>query len=322
MKDPTEILTTIASRVLEVKSTGRGGPWSFRDGVRLFINPEARCPDCEGWFPTNRVWLVDEPWNRLLDCWHMDGRKVDRAKEIIHPHVSGRGICMGNNKSASEALFVGVTPGKHYFNTERWFWQLGHDCPKVEKDTCYSCGVKYPTRTGYKYGELQDKTICSMKCLIVVKLFRCWSCFGERPFYEPDGNSLSRYCESCYLERTIACGSCSKRILKKYPYTTLPTGEAVCDTCRPDHYDNCRACEEEFLRTSLNDDRLCVRCENEIEEREEEREEEEEEEEAPPDTYPCDCYCGCTHRVNEEGARCEDCPPPDVEEEEDELTEE
>lgn len=287
MRDPTELLNHIALKTMELKVSSREGGWRWREGITLFVFPEARCPRCENWIQTNRVWLVDEKWRKLLYCWHRDGTLVDPTKNIVHPHVNSvRRICVGDNDNPSTALFAGISPGNHYQSTEVFFWELGHDCPKVPKTNCDLCRARF-VNVARLYGE-NSRPLCSQYCYDVAYMFRCWACFDELPFY--DGHGRDGYCETCYMERTTPCGLCDGRVFN-HDIRTLPTGEIVCASCAPNSFSRCSYCQAEHHNSLLDMARRCESCNRRLN----------------GEIRYCACDCGCGNEVDSEGNFCNDC---------------
>jgi hypothetical protein len=105
--------------------------WHWASGVILF--PEALCPSCNGVMRSTRIWRVDELGQRLLGVVYISDDKLVKVTRRVHPHVdgsSGGPICVGNAKSASEALFFGVGMGTpHWTAKPDWYKEVfDHEC--------------------------------------------------------------------------------------------------------------------------------------------------------------------------------------------------
>src|SRR5262245_22520488 len=100
--DPTKLVHDLTKQANEIRKKKAGGGWGWRDGVNVYIDPEARCPLCDKSFPTRRVWVVDEAAWRLPRLFRLrDGSRVDEGGVTYHPHVqdSGSYMCRGNSKT-------------------------------------------------------------------------------------------------------------------------------------------------------------------------------------------------------------------------------
>lgn len=266
MKDPTEFLMTLTSKISELKAKYRESSWSFRQGLKLFIDPTVRCPWCEQWIHTRRVWLVDDKWAVLKGCWFLNGEPVDKEKFIIHPHVcnADKSICLGTTSIPSTALFASITSGHHYYSTEHWFEQLGHNCPNTPKTICNVCNRMYFHDEGYSlsYGQ-NNYRVCSIDCFNVANLFRCTTCFSERELYEPQDRD--KLCEQCWINNTVECSFCTNRDYSWRIHRT-PDIEFVCQRCHPDHFKKCSNCLCFLHNSEIMEDGICRYCEYEIEE--------------------------------------------------------
>jgi hypothetical protein len=240
MNDPTKILWEIVTKTKESKSDRSG--WELKKGVKIFNNPEAKCPNCDTWIPTQRIWLVNESSGKLLGCWRADGSRViaDERKVIIHPHVYLNGnVCKGKTDSASTALFSGVDKGRHYHLTEHWFEQLGHICPNVKKVPCAWCGFLQFHEYCETYGDISGivgdyKYLCSSDCLSYAQSLWCWICFSARDFYDPKVRE-KHLCSKCRDEgHRCQCCRCRRSM--------------------------CRECSIMFRADDLSCDRLCRNC--------------------------------------------------------------
>jgi hypothetical protein len=320
MNDPTKILWEIISKEEQPKSDKSG--WELRKGVKIFTNPEAKCPNCETWIPTQRIWLVDNSAKKLLGCWRMDGTKViaDGRKSIIHPHVYHNGeVCKGTTDSASTALFSGIDRGKHYHLTEHWFEQIGHVCPNVEKVPCAWCG--YRQFYGYCeiYGDEDEshKSFCSWDCLHFAEALWCWLCFSPRDFYDPKvgekhlcsscrDKGFLCYCDKC---RTAMCRECCGM----FRPDDLDT-ERLCERCESGNF-LCGHCGENEVDEEgwVCDDCCCRECGEEIDSRSERY--------CSSHFYECSCNCECIHRIDSPEDICiyclDNCRQEEEEEEED-----
>ena len=106
--------------------------WRWAEGVILF--PEALCPFCNGVMKSPRIWHVDERGQRLIAVARLDIEgKVQKVQSSVHPHVNGQaggGVCLGNARSTSEALFFGLGLGAPYWNAPRAWYKAAfdHEC--------------------------------------------------------------------------------------------------------------------------------------------------------------------------------------------------
>lgn len=266
MKDPTEVLMQIVSKVNDYKSVSQGdGPWRFRDGVKFYPpGTEARCPNCQQWIPVDRAWLIDEKFAKLIKCWDGKGnplvQSVTSERIIVHPHIAyNKSICLGDAGNASNSLFASIAKGKHYYSTEMWFYKLGHRCPVIEMAKCEVCGEPHPSPASEYYGDF-DKHLkcCSVDCANIANLFRCARCLGERPFYETRINR--QLCEACYREIGLQCDFCDNFVFPDQERRTIDD-EVVCEECRPDHSIPCEDCGEMTRHSDMSNGNLrCRPC--------------------------------------------------------------
>lgn len=118
----------------------------FQIPAGMFFFPEGRCPYCQGSIRSNRIWKLRRA--SVEGVWKLSGRGRRRkvlpidlyGMTSIHPHVSGRSVCMGENPDAATALFLGMYPrGAYWTRRDRWFnWLLrtwNHDCPEDMRST-------------------------------------------------------------------------------------------------------------------------------------------------------------------------------------------
>jgi hypothetical protein len=303
MKDPSEALWKLMNKLEVSRPVETKIGWELGEGIKIFgPDTKAKCPNCDSWIETNRIWLVDEADGILKGCWHRDGRKVEK---IIHPHVPYSGkVCLGKSGGASNALFAGVDKGRHYHSTERWFNQLGHDCPDAIKANCIACLDEY-----YE-SELEDGKGCN-KCYDsgLVKLCEnCGHCDLAKNFTE----DLCRNCE----EEVYRCRHCGETEVEEDGWLC---DSCICryDDCDKEIEDNSRYCLSHQFQCSCDcgcetrldeEDLLCEWCtDNCIQEEEEEEEEEEEIE-----LHNCSCSCGCSNQVEIEGQKCGKCTDLDT----------
>lgn len=300
MQDPTEILWKISVNLEKAKPVSSLVGWQLRGGIKIFgPKTKAKCPNCETWIETNRIWLVDESKGYLKGCWHLDGSKVSgKSTDIIHPHVPYNGqVCLGDSGGASNALFCGVASGKHYHSTEKWFSQLGHDCVNAIRGKCSGCDYE-----GFQ-SELEDGRVCN-ECINGGTYSMCGNCENWCPTDEMDGNG---YCSSC-AEELHHCRHCNEREVEE-------DGD-ICDNCVcrestctseihensryycSDHFYQC-SCECECTTRLSEEDERCEWCQVNCNTDEEEEEE--------THTYPCSCPCTCSGEVKEEGQKCGPC---------------
>lgn len=230
MEDPTEALWTLRSALDKVyyKPNNNNNGWRLSPGIKIFgPDTKAKCPNCESWITTNRIWLVDEIKAYVKGCWNRDGTKVEG---IIHPHIQYNGlICLGDSGGASNALFAGVDRGRHHHSTERWFDQLGHDCPDAIRDTCIGCNLLYFD------SELTNSVGCG-KCISDKVLTFCDNCHDLSIACEIT-NGL---CETCQID-IYYCPHCGAEVDRDYE---------LCSECE------CRVCGDEISEDSI---RYCSR---------------------------------------------------------------
>lgn len=106
--------------------------WRWATGVILF--PEALCPNCNGAMRSTCIWRVDERGQRLLGAVRIrKDNQLVRVTKQVHPHVNGESyghICVGNAKSATEALFLGLSQGNPYWNPSPTWLKAAfdHEC--------------------------------------------------------------------------------------------------------------------------------------------------------------------------------------------------
>ena len=181
--------------------------WDLQRKIKLFPpTTEALCPYCGEWFPTNRIWLVNDNTNWLAGCWTKDGKSIPSG-QIIHPHawMSGE-VCLGRAASASEALFAGIDKGKHVQYVPRWLYQLGHNCDKLPLKTCHVCSSKF-FEDQERYFGYKSYRLCSDECLCVATGFRCEECISVIDLDQ------RRFCADCLKKLTIDCSVCSSKML-------------------------------------------------------------------------------------------------------------
>lgn len=227
--------------------------WDLRTKTKLFINPEARCPYCDGWFPTNRVWLINDQSHYIKGCWNLDGSPISEGK-IVHPHswrMSGE-VCLGEAKTASEALFAGVAKGKHVYCVPRWLVEIGHDCERLPYKNCPACSGKFFVDVEFYFG-FKDTKLCSAKCLEIAQMFRCENCMKVLDMDQ------RRFCAECRIGLYIECNICSKTLFE--PESRYYSRREL--RCCYDCYNilrGCNTCGYMELRSELNDRRVCTYC--------------------------------------------------------------
>lgn len=260
MPDSIDILWELAIKVAGYKSVSTSRGWRMGEGMSVFVDPPAMCPHCREWFRTNRIWVVDENNGKLAGCWDMKTGQPPPAS-LVHPHSgSNRGsICKGNNHTYADALFIGISAGTHYYSTERWLFELGHDCPYLTvRVTCQICRRSHPKVGTHNYGH-GSFHVCSRYCYTLAKYFRCMRCYKETGFYtEP---KWERYCEECFNASSTACHLCGD-VQLTYTMSRLGrTNHRVCRTCI--HYGDklkyCGSCERVYLSEEIIS-RRCRHC--------------------------------------------------------------
>jgi hypothetical protein len=110
--------------------------WRWKSGVILF--PEALCPLCNGTMRSTRIWHVDERAQRLIGAAYINRSRLIRVGRAVHPHVDGSAsgpICLGDAKSATEALFLGLGMGSPYWTApSSWYKDVfDHECSQKSK---------------------------------------------------------------------------------------------------------------------------------------------------------------------------------------------
>jgi len=310
--DSMELLLELGTKILDYSRSITKHGWSINPSIQVLVNPEARCPSCNAWVQTNRIWFVDEEDRKLRGCWEVTPGAMHKgmtAYDDTHPHSTGPtgDICVGSNGSTIEALFSGISPGTHYASTERWFWHLGHDCPAYPPDVeCSICKRMHPRIVTYQYGA--GLRLCGRECYQVACMFRCVKCSGPRDFYEP--TDRERHCTTCFEEESVTCSYCNARVMNYRSGMVAETTDIVCRRCIRSR---CRYCDDCSRIWRLGDLRgpMCKLCRPNLYESAPppspdliafEAEEESEEESEPQ--FTC---VNCTNRVSWNGRYCGDC---------------
>ena len=120
-------------QIVDVNNS-RGRTWKWEEGVILF--PQALCPSCNGAMQSNRIWQVNERGQRVVQVASLAGGLLARVTHHIHPHVDSAGyVCLGDARSATEALFLGLGMGSPYWAAERsWYKEaFDHVCSSESK---------------------------------------------------------------------------------------------------------------------------------------------------------------------------------------------
>jgi hypothetical protein len=270
MQDPTKILWEIALAldVHRIPRTIDYSGWTLTKGIRIFADPDVKCPNCESRVRTRRIWLVDDNNKSLLGCWKLDGSKVNPDIEIIHPHVyKDKRVCNGDFKLASDALFIGVAEGRHYYSTERWFQQLGHECPNIVTIICDDCGKDELFPPDYKRHlcyYCQDRSECD-----------CDMC--RRAYGEEQCRECEEWMERSELDEDLLCENCNNNTPR------------------------CRICGESEVENSGD---FCDGCECNIEDCDEPQYAQVMNGFCMHHRYQCDM---CDQRVSRFGYSCSDC---------------
>jgi hypothetical protein len=226
--------------------------WDLKRNIKLFVNPEAKCPYCGRWFHTNRIWLVDDARNWLNGCWNLDGSPI-ASSLIIHPHAWMNGeVCIGKAESVSEALFAGVAQGKHIHHVPEWLLQMGHDCDEAPNIKCPICTKKFFNKGDYLFGPTLHP-LCSKQCLGVADGFRCERCLSVID------RSQGRFCASCMEELYIPCSICS---VKRYVNDMYPYSRNRLKCCSVCQYNlrTCTWCGYRELSEDMNEEGKCTAC--------------------------------------------------------------
>lgn len=298
MKDPTKSMWEISVLVQDLRPKDDRVGWILREGIKVFgPDTKAKCPNCDSWIPTNRIWLVDDANGFLKGCWYKDGTVVHQ--EIIHPHVPYNGqVCLGQSGGAANALFAGVASGRHYHSTEKWFSQLGHDCVNAIKARCIGCDDEY-----YE-SELIEGNGCD-RCVNKGLLDICEDC-GRCDLSENFTDGRCRECEEgiyrcrhCRLSEVSDEGRICDNCLCRYE----DCGEEIdedSDRYCSDHLYGCR-CDHGCDSRLSEADTICEWCLDNCGEEEEEEE-----------IHTCSCSCNCSNQVELEGQKCGSCTDKDT----------
>lgn len=260
-----ELLWELATKTLNCKRKDVSSGWKLKPGITVAVAPEALCPHCKQFVPTNRIWFIDERDYNLRGCWEIKPGVVTEmtSYEDTHPHITGPtgGICMGNgNKTAFDAMFMGISPGSHYGNSERWFWNRGHNCPGLlDRQPCVICGLNHPKEVSYRYG-YPDMRTCSYSCYQIAVYFRCYQCGCETGW--TGSERWQGRCETCFERAAFVCIECNEKFLGNYMsrvYGTEGSGR-MCRTCsRGNLITYCGGCER-LYRTEDLIRRYCRNC--------------------------------------------------------------
>lgn len=233
---------------------------------KLCINPKLQCPYCREWLDTLRVWVIDEIENKVRKLWTLDGHEL--GVECCHPHVGSAGrICMGDARTATDALFAGLSSDAYI---SPWEWLpdvLGHECGKLlaERDaedehhfTCQECDDRYHEDDVY-WSDGGYGPYCS-NCYYE-RYDRCHKCDSEWENGELKETPRGEYwCESCFAEQYFECEDCDGTFSNdEY------MGYNLCETCWNDRYVSCPECGEDFYRPVDWTD-MCPDCQPEPEE--------------------------------------------------------
>lgn len=212
-EDPTEVMLDFMGRTEKTRTRVENNGWTLREGVHLIINPKFRCPYCseikdhptKGWFPTQRIWMVDEKQKLLLGVWEMDGTEVPDDADIHsvqHPHAGKEGLlCSGNSSSVRQLLFNGIVKGLHFRSTELFLLNVGHLCPSVKRQGCAMCPRTFYYIHGKRFGQV---AVCSDACEKEADGKICSMCSKdirgvERPEF------FKTTCEMCFAMYATDC---------------------------------------------------------------------------------------------------------------------
>jgi len=229
--------------------------WDLKRKMKLIYNPEAKCPYCNEWFHTRRVWLINDETNHIRGCWNLDGSSIP-ADKIIHPHAWMNGeVCLGTYKSASEALFAGIDKGKHVHYVPRWLVQLGHDCDKLPYTVCPVCTGKYFSECieDFIFG-YREVNLCSDECLKIAQAFRCEGCLDVL------GLERKNFCNHCEERLFVNCTLCQTRELEVTTFCYTKDYLKCCYECYRTKLRGCIECGYMMKIEELNRDDLCEVC--------------------------------------------------------------
>lgn len=196
--DPTELLMFLEKSTTELRAKVVKGGWAWRKGVEIFIAPESRCSFCNESFETNRVYLVDNTYQMVPRQWRLaTGTKVRMGNKMYHPHAfyQNGATCMNAAKGMAQLLFNSINTGPTY-HSDRYFWDVGHTCPKFATETCLVCQKKVPHYALEHF--VGARTVCSTQCAKTGKKDLCLGCYmphGGVPKFSKNG--LGPYCEKC-----------------------------------------------------------------------------------------------------------------------------
>lgn len=262
MSDPTIAMYTLMEKVEKNKKRFSVNGWMFREGIRWAANPKYRCPNCNGMFDTNRIWIWDEIGQKLKGCFHMDGKEVSNSgASAVHPHVSWPTgtFCMGNAKKISDIMFLGVNTGRHHRPTDIWVASMGHHCPNSNYSHCIICDHRHLYALSKLYGL---KSTCSEICYDVAYQIKCCNCGTDKdPLLKrspEESQKYQLYCNTCFPICANTCFECGTQMvnpnLRVYGYRTL------CLECNQTRTGSCSHCAEATPYRDLDIDRCCPKC--------------------------------------------------------------
>lgn len=259
-----DFLQNVQFRLLEEQAKRDAPPgreWSTP--YKWYINPVLRCPYCEEWVETGRVWVIDEEECKVVALYKVTGGKALNVT-TCHPHVGTAGkICMGSACTPAEALFHGLSEDA-YVKPYDWLPEvLEHQCAEMDERedenyiVCDDCGDRYHIDESY-YSEYADGHYCS-GCYWEVH-WRCDQCNGE---WHEDSDELSHvvrsyaYCSRCFSDRYFICDGCDETCDNEQY-----RDEGLCNGCYDDRYEECVDCSGVFPRSDheLNSDGFCSEC--------------------------------------------------------------
>jgi len=285
--DPIDFMQQVALRASELQSAipkGESREWKL--GFKMLHNPKLHCPFCEEWIASGRVWVVDEDSYTVKRVWKLDGTKIH--VDGCHPHVgSGGRICMGNARSASDALIAGIAGRDDFIRAWDWFpRELGHTCENMDRARecgrfdrhaddpfeddhdgeryCESCDYYYD-EDGMYFCDHSDRVYCP----------DCWhdshndceDCDGDihthadESSYEVEGRyGTKQVCESCYTDNYFTCALCDGGFRNDKHQK-----DGVCVSCWAETHSDCENCSQEFDKSELSEspdgEWLCPACE-------------------------------------------------------------
>jgi len=108
--DSMELLLELGTKILDYSRSITKHGWSINPSIQVLVNPEARCPSCNAWVQTNRIWFVDEeeslssPQVTYLPTYSGDGGDY-LLSNTNHTYLFDTGYA-GNNTGSAIKDFV------------------------------------------------------------------------------------------------------------------------------------------------------------------------------------------------------------------------